>query len=333
MKNLTRLFSRIGRARTRTTKEHVIVEASGVELHVETLPPAPSSIIVGDLQTWASEDGVALGPVDGVWWYDDKTAITVADALRGDGLVGLQFHGGSYVLGSVKDPRSGFARIPCGLIEHQICSCVLALEYTLACSGVDESTQCFPLQILEALSAYYHLVNTLKVPAHRIILIGDSAGAHLALAMQRYLLTSGCMPSPGGVVLLSPWCDLIAHPGNIQRILKPTSTPDLSGPYFSPALHAPPPNWPPTLIYSGAQEDFAASISTLASQFSTAGVRMESYEALEIPPRYSHDFLIFSIVEHGWPDEVRACWARIKSWTEALRVQPAVSTHPLAASG
>ena len=74
----------------------------------------------------------------------------------------------------------------------------------------DGENRSFPLQILEALSAYHHLVHTLNIPPRQILLIGDSAGAHLALALLRCLLQGdvNAMPSPGGIILLSPWCDL-----------------------------------------------------------------------------------------------------------------------------
>ena len=68
----------------------------------------------------------------------------------------------------------------------------------------------FPQQILEALSAYQHIVNTLNVPPSRVILAGDSAGGHLALALQRYLSETQSLLSPAGIILLSPWCDLAA---------------------------------------------------------------------------------------------------------------------------
>lgn len=212
------------------------------------------------------------------------------------------------------------------------------MEYTLAPRDVDATaTRSFPLQILEALSAYHHLVVTLNIPAHRIVLIGDSAGAHLALALQRYLLESGCMSSPRALLLLSPWCDLAVYvylsaydvemlmraavsreADNVKGLLGPLPTQALSGPYFSPALHPPPAHWPPTLVYSGSQERFASSIAELVATLSDAGAKVTTYEAKHILPRYSHDFLIFGTVDQEWPDEVRQCWVRIQKWLDAL---------------
>jgi acetyl esterase/lipase len=69
------------------------------------------------------------------------------------------------------------------------------------------------------LTAYRHLVLELGVAPSRILLVGDSAGGHLALALTRYLRDveqdrhphpegSEVLGLPGGLVLLSPWVDL-----------------------------------------------------------------------------------------------------------------------------
>ncbi|KAH9897663.1 alpha/beta-hydrolase [Cubamyces lactineus] len=295
--------------------------ASEAVTQVDNIHAVPADFISDEMSTWASEAGVVLSSVDGVWWYlkGDDQGNELAQAQYGEGYVGLQFHGGGYTLGSAKDVRSGFARIPRGLVERRICSCVLSLEYTLVTRESDDTKRSFPLQILEALSAYRHLVDILKIPSHRIIIIGDSAGAHLVIALQRYLLESKCMPSPQGLILLSPWCDLSADADHVQGLLGPKSAQDVTTPYFSPALHSPPPQWPPTMVYSGTQEAFAPSITALVLKLKNAGAEVAFYEAPHILPRYSHDFLIFATVEGAWPDEVRECWARIKTWADALR--------------
>ncbi|KAI0354695.1 alpha/beta-hydrolase [Trametes cingulata] len=313
----------VDRLRKKRPVEHLATgaprqEAEGMATTIVRIPAIPDELVSDEMKTWAKDAGIALNTVDEIWWHRRSLNDALAQPKRGEGWVGLQFHGGGYMLGTVKDPRSGFARIPRGFVEHQICPCVLSLEYTLARTGDDGVKRSFPLQVLEALSAYHYLLDTLHMPAQRIILIGDSAGAHLALALQRYLLESNSLPSPGGVILLSPWCDLSGDAGNVKGLLGSMPAENLSGPYFSPALHPPPPNWPPTLVYSGAQENFAPSIAKLVSQLAEGGAPVTSYEAANILPRYSHDFLIFATVDQAWPDEVRECWARIKDWIGTL---------------
>ncbi|KAM5539947.1 hypothetical protein V8D89_006450 [Ganoderma adspersum] len=239
-----------------------------------TMPAASNDVLNEELKGWADESGVMLEPVDGVWWRYGDLDGTLTSAREGKGLVGLQFHGGGYSIGSAKDVLSGGSRIPRGFIEQGICSCLLSLDYSLVSQSDDEPIHPFPTQLLEALSAYYHLVHELNIPPKRVILIGDSAGGHLALALQRYLLQSNVLPSPGGLILFSPWCDLSVegHIPQVKRLLGSRPADQLSTPYFSPALHPPLPQWPPTLVYYGKTERFVTSITALVSQFgATAG--------------------------------------------------------------
>jgi hypothetical protein len=45
----------------------------------------------------------------------------------------------------------------------------------------------------------------------RIILIGDSAGGNLVLALARWIRDEGVLPQPDGMLLLSPSCDPCMH--------------------------------------------------------------------------------------------------------------------------
>ena len=57
-------------------------------------------------------------------------------------------------------------------------------------------------------------VNTGPVAAvhrPRIILIGDSAGGNLVLALARWIRDEGVLPAPDGMILLSPSCDPCMH--------------------------------------------------------------------------------------------------------------------------
>jgi hypothetical protein len=45
----------------------------------------------------------------------------------------------------------------------------------------------------------------------RIILIGDSAGGNLVLALARWIRDEGVLPPPDGMLLLSPSCDPCMH--------------------------------------------------------------------------------------------------------------------------
>ncbi len=68
----------------------------------------------------------------------------------------------------------------------------------------------FPAQLMDALAGYTYLVHTVGFPPSSIILTGDSAGGHLALALTRYLSqhAPGSLTIPGALLLLSPWADM-----------------------------------------------------------------------------------------------------------------------------
>lgn len=110
------------------------------------------------------------------------------------------------------------ANIPKGIIEHSSnVTRSFALEYRLSGSPPYLPTweNPFPTALLDALTGYYYLTHTLNIPPSQIIIVGDSAGGNLALALVRYLVEHGpetgftSIPGiPGDLVLLSPWADM-----------------------------------------------------------------------------------------------------------------------------
>ncbi|KAI8981362.1 hypothetical protein BD414DRAFT_516262 [Trametes punicea] len=246
---------------------------------IGTILPLTPDLVIKEVKDWSCDAAVNIAC--------PNQENTFVQAQQHD-FVGLYFHGGGYTLGSAVDIQSG---IPHGFVKRRICSCVLSLEYTPFSYDPDGPNRSFPLQILEAF---------------------DSAGAHLALALLRYLLESKCMPSPRGLNLLSPWCDLSEDAERMQGLLGPLPQQHASEPYFSLALHSPPSPWPPTA------QSFALSIATLLSRLRESGALVTAYEAQNILPGYSHDLLIFATVRGAWPGEVRDCWERIKAWFEHL---------------
>lgn len=66
----------------------------------------------------------------------------------------------------------------------------------------------FPAALQGAVIAYKTLLN-LCIPASQNVISGDSAGGNLALELLRYIVDEKyLLPTPGGVVLWSPWGDL-----------------------------------------------------------------------------------------------------------------------------
>src|SRR5262249_27315232 len=65
----------------------------------------------------------------------------------------------------------------------------------------------FPAALDDALTAYRWLLALGTRPGH-IVLVGDSAGGGLALALLE-ILRDKALPMPAGAALLSPWTDLV----------------------------------------------------------------------------------------------------------------------------
>lgn len=71
-----------------------------------------------------------------------------------------------------------------------------------------EDAHGYPAPVLDALSGYLYLIQVLHFDARNILLMGDSAGGHLSLALSRYLFDlSPPLPQPGAIALSSPWSD------------------------------------------------------------------------------------------------------------------------------
>lgn len=72
----------------------------------------------------------------------------------------------------------------------------------------------FPAALQDAVAAFAHLVDVDRVAPEDIILIGDSAGGNIALALAMWIRDERLFESPGGLLLLSVSAvvvDVFAH--------------------------------------------------------------------------------------------------------------------------
>ncbi|KAL6301801.1 alpha/beta-hydrolase [Sparassis latifolia] len=283
---------------------------------VQTIPPIPEEFIRGDVKSWAQQAGIVLQVINARWWMKAGDGLEEVD--KDNRWTALNFHGGGYMFGSAMNRKGGFSRIPSGFVDRDIFARVLSVDYTLTGSS-PERLASFPLQLLEGLSAYYYMLHTLNVSPSRIIFVGDSAGAHLVLSLVRYILESQCLDPPAGIVLLSPWCDMRDpnHP-SIRKFLGQLPPELMQSRYFSPALHAPLPGWPPTFISSADNERIASSIVGLEGRLSGAGVSVDWLQTEGIKENLSHDFLIRDVVAKVWPEKVQELWQRLGAWAAHL---------------
>ncbi|KAL1407954.1 hypothetical protein Q8F55_004751 [Vanrija albida] len=132
--------------------------------------------------------GFILTPKDAAGKGSDK-------AGPGEKVV-IYYHGGAYVVGhplwtpfGVKLARDTGVR-------------VYAAQYRKA---VDASSA-WPAPLLDALGAWSYVTSELGFEPANVVLVGDSAGGHLSLAVSSTLAAQG-HALPGGLALCSPWTD------------------------------------------------------------------------------------------------------------------------------
>lgn len=124
--------------------------------------------------------------------------VTAADT----DLVGMFMHGGGYCHMSAHE-SSNTSRIPRRLMKDKIFKEIYTVEYRLLQYAP------FPATIQDAAAVYAHIVREYETRGSKckIVLIGDSSGGNLVLALTRWLRDEGKLPMPHALLLLSPSCD------------------------------------------------------------------------------------------------------------------------------
>ncbi|KAJ3993497.1 Alpha/Beta hydrolase protein [Lentinula boryana] len=128
-------------------------------------------------------------------------------------VIGIFFHGGGYSQLSAHE-KSRTSHIPRRLMKNNLFTEIYAVEYRLLQHAP------LPAVIMDAAAAYSHIVDKYygsdfasrltNQPASKpckIILLGDSSGGNLALALARWIRDEQVLPTPDGLLLFSPSCD------------------------------------------------------------------------------------------------------------------------------
>ena len=219
-------------------------------------------------------------------------------------------------------PQDPTANIPRNLIKlDESAPRAFALEYRLASTDPLPERFQFPTALLDSISGYHYLVEEIGYDPSDIIVVGDSAGGNLGLALCRYLVEHKGLPAPpGGLILLSPWVDLSdSHdwPGSSSLAFYMDSlTPEgisffknsflgplgsgtaVFNPYISPASLHPSvqahfKGFPRTFIVSGALERLLDQIRTLKNKMvlEMGEDKVTYYEA----PDSCHDYTVLNL--------------------------------------
>lgn len=198
----------------------------------------------------------------------------------------LYLHGGGYRLGAPSTYRHLTWRIASAAQAQ-----VLVIDYRLAPENP------FPAALEDAVSYYCWLLAE-GADARQIVVIGDSAGGGLALALLLKLRDSS-LPRPAAAVVLSPWTDLaltgasLTLNAKLDAIVQAEDAPifaadylagtDPRHPYASP-LYGDPTGLPPTLIQVGSEEVLRDDAVRMAEKMQRAHCQAE----LQIWPRMPH---------------------------------------------
>ena len=179
------------------------------------IPAISGDLIVGEIDTFARDRNITSIPIPGYWIHKDEKLPFESPASPGEKIFYL-FHGGGYVV-ETAHPEGVVSRILKDFLQNSSSPSIrrtLGVEYRLSSPGEPGKGSVFPFPaaLLDALAGYLYLVK-LGFLEENIIIVGDSAGGNLALALTRYLLSNKELQPklpkvPGSLVLLSPCTDL-----------------------------------------------------------------------------------------------------------------------------
>jgi acetyl esterase/lipase len=176
----------------------------------------------------------------------------------------------------------------------------------------------------DALASYQWLLDR-GFKGEQIIVVGDSAGGGLAMALTMYLRDHN-MPLPCGIVAMSPWTDVTASGesytlnyeldplfGNSKETMiyvnEYAGDHDKKDPYISP-IYGNFRKFPPMLIQVGSTEMLLSDSITAASMADIAGVEVR----LSI---YDDMFHVFQMAGKLLP-EAKKAWEEVEQFLQLL---------------
>ena len=178
------------------------------------IPAVPKDLIVGGISTLARDRNIASISIPGYWIHKGEKYPFESPPTPGEKIF-YHLHGGAYIVHTAH-PDGMTSRIVKDLLSNSSSPALrrtFSVEYRLTKVGIPgkRSEFPFPAALFDALAGYLYLIK-LGFSEEDIIVVGDSAGGNLALALTRYLLLNQeqqpKLPKvPAALVLLSPYTD------------------------------------------------------------------------------------------------------------------------------
>ena len=179
------------------------------------IPVVPEELIVGEIGALAHDRNIASIPIPGYWIHKAGNLPFGSPPSPGEKVFYL-LHGGGYVV-ETAHPDGVVSRILKDFLRNSsspLLRRTFGVEYRLSKPGEPGKGSVFPFPaaLIDALAGYLYLLG-LGFQEKDIIVVGDSAGGNLALALTRYLVTNKEqrreLPKvPAALVLLSPSADM-----------------------------------------------------------------------------------------------------------------------------
>ncbi|THH26381.1 hypothetical protein EUX98_g7807 [Antrodiella citrinella] len=174
--------------------------------------PIPEDYVVGEIKTMADVNGVKPERICGYWHGKKGADGKFGQRAEPGERVLYVLHGGGYSMGSggsKDDILSSPYTICIPRRSPDIFQRSFGLEYRLSAAAPLEPKNPFPAVVLDAVAGYRYLIEDRGFEPKNIVVFGDSAGAHLGIALIRYIILADLpnLSIPGGFMALSPSCD------------------------------------------------------------------------------------------------------------------------------
>ncbi|RDW93467.1 uncharacterized protein DSM5745_00789 [Aspergillus mulundensis] len=150
---------------------------------------------------------VSTAHFSGYWLVKQPSDSRISGRRR---VVMLWIHGGAYCVGDEFAGLGSLLRLAELATDRGIDLDIFSLEYTLAPEAR------FPVQQQQAVSAYRFLLEQQQVDPECIIVGGESAGGHLAIACLQGIARAH-LPRPKGSLLLCPWVNMTNTAASFER--------------------------------------------------------------------------------------------------------------------
>ncbi|KAG6378164.1 Alpha/Beta hydrolase protein [Boletus reticuloceps] len=175
----------------------------GLPTHRATLPTPDAEavwidgtphLVTAELETWAYVAKVEPERIPGYWYGRNDGSKKPTTPIPSGQRVFYFLHGGGYIQLSAH-PNDMTSNITRALVElDDSAPHALSLEYRLSATVPLPDQNPFPAALLDALAGYNYLVDVMGYSPSNIVLVGDSAGGNLALALTRYLVENKNAP-------------------------------------------------------------------------------------------------------------------------------------------